>query len=76
MSLVVEQLQAADVSVRASNALAAQAHTAQVGGALSPVMAADILERSYVTRLRALEIEQALAELQVALSLATGSHVR
>jgi outer membrane protein TolC len=74
--LVREQLEAAREASRAAARLAEQAGTAAVSGALSPVLAADILERSYVSRLRELEIEQTLAELFIALAVASGADAR
>ena len=52
--------------------LAEHARAAAVSGALSPLLAADMLERSHASRLRTIEIEQTLAELYVALAVASG----
>lgn len=72
LGLVREQLVAAREASDAAARLAEQARTAAVSGALSPLLAADILERSYSSRLRALEIEQTLSELHIALAIASG----
>lgn len=76
LSLVREQLTAAREASDAAGRLAEQGRSAAVGGALNPLIAADLLERSYTSRLRVLEIEQTLAELQVALAMASGTDVR
>lgn len=76
LGLVKEQLVAAREASDAAARLAEQARTAAVSGALSPLLAADILERSYASRLRALEIEQTLSELYVAFAIASGMDVR
>lgn len=72
LRIVREQLVAAREGSQAAVKLADQARTASVSGALSPLIAADMLERAYASRLRGLEIEQTLAELEVALALASG----
>lgn len=72
LGLVGDQLVAAREASKAAGRLAEQARGAAVSGALSPLLAADALERSYASRLRELEIEQTLAELHVALSVASG----
>ena len=76
LELVREQLTAAREASDAAGRLAEQGRSAAVGGALNPLIAADLLERSYTSRLRVLEIEQTLAELQVALAMASGLDVR
>jgi outer membrane protein, heavy metal efflux system len=76
LRLVREQLVAAGEASDAESRLAELARAAALSGALSPLLAADILERSYASRLRVVEIEQTLAELQVALAVASGTDVR
>lgn len=76
LRLLREQLVAAKDALDAAGRLAEQVRTAVTGGALSPLLVADILERVYTARLRMLEIEQVLAELQVALAVASGVDVR
>jgi outer membrane protein TolC len=76
LGLVQEQLVAAREAKEAASRLAELARAAAVSGALSPLLAADILERSYASRLRMVEIEQTLAELQIALAVASGADVR
>ena len=76
LDLVAEQLAAARDASEAGGRLAEQARAAAVGGALSPLVAADVLRRSYASRLRALAIEQTRAELRIALALASGMDVR
>jgi len=76
LEIVRDQLVTAQQASAAAGRLAEQARGAAVSGALSPLLAADILERSYSSRLRAFLIEQTLAELQGALSLASGSRAR
>ncbi len=70
--LVQEQLAAAREASEAAGRLAELAGIAGVGGALNPLLAADILERYHTSRLRMLEIEQVLAELQIALAISSG----
>lgn len=72
IGLVREQISAARQAAEAARRLAEQARTAAASGALSSLVAADVLERSYASRLRALEVEQALGELHVALALVSG----
>lgn len=76
LGIVREQIVAAQQGSEAAGRLAEQARTAAVSGALNPLLAADILERAYSSRLRVLEIEQTLAELQIALAVASGTDVR
>lgn len=76
LALVSEQLVAAREASETGERLAEQANRAAGGGALSPLVAADILEQSYAARLRALEIEQSLAELHIALAVASGTDGR
>lgn len=76
LGIAREQLVAATKAVEAAGRLAEQARTAAAGGTLSPLAAADILERYRTTRLRVLEIEQTLAELQVAITMESGAHRR
>lgn len=72
LAIASDQLTAAKQAADAATALAERASTASAGAALNPLLAADILERSFQARLRALEIEQTSAELYVALALAAG----
>jgi len=72
-AIVREQLAATREASEAAGRLAEQARAAAVSGALSPLLASDILERSYGSRLRVLEIEQTLAELEIALALVSGT---
>lgn len=76
LALVNAQLVAAREAAQASGRLAEQARAASVNGALSPLLAADLLERSYASRLRVLEVEQTLIELYIALAVASGVDVR
>jgi outer membrane protein TolC len=72
LELVGEQLVAARDASAAARRLAEQAHSAAISGALNPLIAADILDRSYASRLRELDVEQTLVELQIALAVASG----
>ncbi|HEY3452751.1 MAG TPA: TolC family protein [Myxococcales bacterium] len=74
IELVVEQLVAAKETAAAASRLAEQARGAATGGALSPILAAEAQDRSLASQLRVLEIEGTLAELEVARSLASGTH--
>ncbi len=76
LGLVSEQLVAAREAGEASGRLAELARTAATSGALSPLIAANILEQAFASRLRALEIEQTLVELRIALAVASGVDVR
>jgi len=76
IDIVKEQLIAAADASQTASRLADAAHTAAVSGALSPLIAANTLELSYASRIRALQVEKALAELEVALALASGVYVR
>lgn len=71
--IVREQLAAARDGSQAATRLAELARTAAVSGALSPLLAADIFERSFASRLGVHEIEQTAAEIEVALAIASGS---
>jgi outer membrane protein TolC len=73
ITVVRKQLIAARAASDASANLAEQARVASLNGGLSPLVAADLLEQSYAGRLRLLEIEQTLAELEIALSIAAGT---
>jgi hypothetical protein len=73
LGVVNEQLIAARDASQAACRLAEQARTAAVSGALIPLLAANILEHFYASRLRVLEVEQTLVELQIALVLASGT---
>lgn len=75
LPLVRAQLAAATEASRAAEELARQAREAATHGAVDPLLGAEILERAYTARLRVLRIEQSLAELGVALTLASGTHV-
>jgi outer membrane protein TolC len=75
-SIAQAQFASAREGSTAAVRLAEQARIAAGSGALSPLLAADILERAYASRLRVLEVEQTLAELEVALALASGVDVR
>jgi outer membrane protein TolC len=72
LGLLDEQLSAARAASEAGVKLAEQARTAMLRGALNPLLETDILEHAFAARLRAIEIEQGLAELQVVLALASG----
>jgi len=76
LRLVSEEVAAAREASEAGTRLAEQAQSASIGGALSPLIAANILEQSYARRLRAVETEQTLAELEIALVLASGVDVQ
>lgn len=76
LAIAREQNAAAREASEAASRLAEQARSAAVSGALSPLLAADVLDRAYTSRMRALQTEQLLAELQVALTLASGKHTR
>lgn len=72
-AIVREQLAAAREGSQAAERLAEQTRVAAQSGALSQLLAIDVLERSYGSRLSVLEIEQVSAELEVALALASGN---
>jgi outer membrane protein, heavy metal efflux system len=76
LQLVEDELAVARDASEVTRRLSEEAHRAAVGGALSPLLEADILERFYGSRLRTTEIEQTLAELQIALALASGTDQR
>lgn len=76
IAIVQKELVAAKRGAEAAGRLAAQAQRAATSGALNPLIAADILDRSYKSRLRALTVEQRLAELDVALAVASGEAVK
>lgn len=76
LAIVRDQVVVAREASEAAARLAEQSRVAAVSGALSPLVAADILERAYTSRMRAIQIQQLLAELQVALTLASGFHAR
>lgn len=76
LAIVQEQLAAALEASVAAGKLAEQGRAAAVSGALNPLLAADLLQQSYASRLRALEIEQTLGELRIALALASGTELR
>jgi outer membrane protein, heavy metal efflux system len=71
-AIVRQQLTAAREAARAADQVAEQTRTAALSGAMSQLLATDVLERAYRSRLEVLEIEQASAELEVALALASG----
>jgi outer membrane protein TolC len=70
--IVRAQLAAARDGAQAAERLAEQTKVAVQSGALSQLLVVDIMERAYGSRLNVLEIEQASAELEVALALASG----
>lgn len=70
--LVEQELGAARAASQAAEKLADQARAAVAGGAMSPLYAADLFERATQSRLRALRIEQTLAELRLALAISAG----
>lgn len=76
IAIVQKELTAAQRGAEVASRLATQAQSAATGGALNPLIAADILDRSYTSRLRALTVEQRLGELDVALAVASGESVQ
>lgn len=76
LGLVQEQVLAIREAAEAATRLAEMTRIAALAGAVSALVAADLLERSFASRLRVLEIEQTLAELQIALAVASGMDVR
>lgn len=76
LHLVHQQLAFAREAAEHSTRLADQAQAATVAGALTSLLAADALQRAYANRLRTLEVEQLLAELHIALAVASGTDVR
>jgi outer membrane protein TolC len=71
-AIVRERLTAAREGSQAADRLAELTRTAAQSGALTQLLATDVLERAYAGRLSVLEIEQASAELEVAFALASG----
>lgn len=71
-AIVREQLTAAREGSQAAEKLAEQMRLAAQSGAMSQLLAIDVMERAYGSRLGVLEIEQTSAELEVALAVASG----
>jgi len=74
LAIVAQQLAAAHVAAEASGRLASQAQAVAQGGALGLLLVSTVQQKAYESRLLELEIAQTLAELQVALALASGSY--
>ncbi len=72
LALVAEQLDAARDAATGAERLSEQARAAAVSGTLSYVAALDLFERSFEAARRAIALERTLAELRVALSIASG----
>jgi outer membrane protein, heavy metal efflux system len=72
VTLVGQQIAVSTGAAEAASRLAELVPTAATSGGLSAFVAADIQARAYAARLRTLEIQQTLAELQVALVISSG----
>jgi len=76
LGVLQEQREAARGAQRAAVRLADLARSSTLAGALDPLVAADRQDDAFRARLRALAVEASYAELQVALSLCSGTTVR
>ncbi len=75
IALVDQELKAATDGASAAARIAELSRSAAMSGALTPLVAVDMQERAFSAQLRRLAIEQARAELVVALALTTGTNL-